>query len=218
MSTGGFSNPVAAGGGALVRDNMHSPNFVTGSTGWSIGQDGSAEFNNVTIRGVLTVPRDYQPRMTDMLAAPNFATVGSFVVFTLSQWEPCILKTFSNSAQVTIGFDGYNNNTAGSTLRLAIQTESSADGNPPWILENPFDIRDSATVSNNGLGSTGLQQGFYATDFYDGTGVTTPTPRPLTSNLAARPWIRVRAGWRISTGSAATTTIDSARLTVTPAF
>lgn len=42
-------NPVV-GGTALMRQAIRSPNFVTGSTGWSINQDGSAEFNNVVIR------------------------------------------------------------------------------------------------------------------------------------------------------------------------
>lgn len=36
-----------------VNQDMESSNFVTGSTGWYIGGDGSAEFNNVTIRGTL---------------------------------------------------------------------------------------------------------------------------------------------------------------------
>jgi len=42
-------NPVV-GGTVLRRAAIQSPNFVTGSAGWSINQDGSAEFNNVTIR------------------------------------------------------------------------------------------------------------------------------------------------------------------------
>jgi hypothetical protein len=42
-------NPVV-GGTVLRRAAIQSPGFVSGSTGWSINQDGSAEFNNVTIR------------------------------------------------------------------------------------------------------------------------------------------------------------------------
>jgi hypothetical protein len=154
--------------------------------------------------------------MTDMLSAPTFATTGSFVEFTLGEWDPCIFKTFSNAATVSVGFNGYNNNTATSTLRLALRTYSSTDGTPPWVLENDFDIRDSATVTCTAAGSVGFLQGFYATAFYDGISSTTPLPRPLTSDLAGRPWIRVRAGWRISSGSAATCAIERARLVVTP--
>lgn len=42
-------NPVV-GGTVLRRAAIQSPNFATGVSGWSINQDGSAEFNNVVIR------------------------------------------------------------------------------------------------------------------------------------------------------------------------
>ena len=42
-------NPVV-GGTVLRRAAIQSPNFVTGSAGWTINQDGSAEFNNLVIR------------------------------------------------------------------------------------------------------------------------------------------------------------------------
>lgn len=49
-----FSNPIV-GGTTLIRPAVKSPNYVAGSAGWSINQDGSAEFNNVTIRGTVTL-------------------------------------------------------------------------------------------------------------------------------------------------------------------
>ncbi len=51
----GFSNPITGGQGALARDQIKSPGFVAGSTGWSIFRDGSAEFNNIVIRGGTTI-------------------------------------------------------------------------------------------------------------------------------------------------------------------
>lgn len=48
----GFSNPIV-GGEDLIRSGIRSPNYVAGSAGWRIAQDGSAEFNNVLIRGTL---------------------------------------------------------------------------------------------------------------------------------------------------------------------
>jgi hypothetical protein len=44
-------NPVV-GGTVLRRAAIASPNYVAGVSGWTINQDGSAEFNNLTIRGV----------------------------------------------------------------------------------------------------------------------------------------------------------------------
>lgn len=56
-----FSNPVVGGeGGELVRDSIKSRNFQTGVSGWIIRRDGSAEFNNVLIRGGLIVTGDAQ--------------------------------------------------------------------------------------------------------------------------------------------------------------
>lgn len=46
-------NPVI-GSTILRRPAIQSPNFVSGSTGWQVNQDGSAEFNNLNIRGTFT--------------------------------------------------------------------------------------------------------------------------------------------------------------------
>ena len=43
-------NPIV-GGNVLRRQAIESPNYVPGVSGWTINQDGSAEFNNLTIRG-----------------------------------------------------------------------------------------------------------------------------------------------------------------------
>jgi hypothetical protein len=48
----GFLNSILAGV-TLVRESIRSPNYVAGVSGWAIKQDGSAEFNNATIRGNL---------------------------------------------------------------------------------------------------------------------------------------------------------------------
>jgi hypothetical protein len=43
-------NPVV-GGTVLRRQAIQSPDYVPGVSGWTINQDGSAEFNDLTIRG-----------------------------------------------------------------------------------------------------------------------------------------------------------------------
>lgn len=50
----GFSNPVIGGDGELVIDDVHSRGYANGVSGWSIRRDGSAEFNQVLIRGTMT--------------------------------------------------------------------------------------------------------------------------------------------------------------------
>jgi hypothetical protein len=47
----GFANSVIGGAAALIRAAIKSPNFVSGAAGWQISKDGSAEFNNLIVRG-----------------------------------------------------------------------------------------------------------------------------------------------------------------------
>lgn len=66
----GFRNAVV-GGINLVRAAIQSPNFVTGTTGWRISRDGSAEFNNATVRGTLEVGGSTPNPRIVILAVPN---------------------------------------------------------------------------------------------------------------------------------------------------
>jgi hypothetical protein len=45
-----FSNSIAAGT-ALARNAIKSPNFVHQATGWSVNQNGSAEFTGLALNG-----------------------------------------------------------------------------------------------------------------------------------------------------------------------
>jgi len=49
-----FGNPVI-GLEELIRSAIRSKNFLTGVSGWRIARDGSAEFNNVIIRGGIII-------------------------------------------------------------------------------------------------------------------------------------------------------------------
>jgi hypothetical protein len=214
-----FKNSIFSFGGNLAIQSIQSPNFVAGSQGWQVDKLGNAEFNNATIRGFLNLPSDYRARQSDMLSNPSFASTGVFVEWLVGQWGGFpTFQTNSNAALVTLGFSGYNNNSNVSTLRLAVRTYSGPAQNGPWTLENDFNANDAAVVTNTGAGVTAVMQGFFATSFYDAVSSGTPAPRALTSDLVNRPWIQVRPGWRISSGSAATAFIEQARLIVTPGF
>jgi hypothetical protein len=47
----GFQHDIAGGGGNLIVTSVQSPAYSPGSAGWQIRKDGSAEFNNLSIRG-----------------------------------------------------------------------------------------------------------------------------------------------------------------------
>jgi hypothetical protein len=50
-----FDNPITGGQGTLVRPQIKSPDYIPGVSGWIIRADGTAEFNNVTVRGEVLV-------------------------------------------------------------------------------------------------------------------------------------------------------------------
>lgn len=49
-----FADPIV-GGTTLIREAIRSPDYAAGTAGWSIDRDGSAEFNDATVRGTLEV-------------------------------------------------------------------------------------------------------------------------------------------------------------------
>lgn len=48
-----FSNPIIDGNNALVVPAIQSPDYIPGISGWIIRRDGTAEFNNVIVRGTI---------------------------------------------------------------------------------------------------------------------------------------------------------------------
>jgi len=48
---GTFGDPIVGGVGTLIRDAIHSRDYVPGVSGWSINKDGTCELNGVVIRG-----------------------------------------------------------------------------------------------------------------------------------------------------------------------
>lgn len=49
----GFKSPIAGGQGALLIPAIKSPDYAPGVAGWTVNRDGSAELNNVTVRGTV---------------------------------------------------------------------------------------------------------------------------------------------------------------------
>lgn len=70
-----FHNDITAGN-VLVREAIQSQNYVAGTTGWQIAQDGSAQFNNVSILGSLSTG----PAGTDHVEVPNGLAEVDFVL------------------------------------------------------------------------------------------------------------------------------------------
>lgn len=70
-----FSNPIV-GGTVLIRPAIKSPDYVVGTSGWSINKDGTAEFNEVTVRGDVHVGDNSNYVAIDPTPVPSI-TIGT---------------------------------------------------------------------------------------------------------------------------------------------
>lgn len=91
-----FQNPVVAGE-TLVVPAIQSEGFVSGSTGWRIERDGDAEFNDVDIRGELTVSN----ADGEVFIGPGGAGVGPTVRATAADGVRVSLDSFFGGVSFT---------------------------------------------------------------------------------------------------------------------
>lgn len=75
----GFSNSVLGGMSKLIRAAIQSPNFVHNLSGWTVNKDGSAEFNNLTIRGTF-MGTDYIANSTGLFFYSPSEAPGNLVL------------------------------------------------------------------------------------------------------------------------------------------
>lgn len=210
-----FGNPVV-GGVTLVRTDIESKGFVTGSAGWRIKRDGDAEFNSVTIRGNIALSDAYRP-VTSVYdssggGAPTWATVGSFVLFSNTAWGAVdVVVPASGRIRYDIKIIGMNNTNAASTLAVDLESLISSGGlyptAPAWVGPGTTDhvpnTADGALVASQVAANTSQQQ--------------TMTYLIL-DGLVPGTWYRFRPYWRIGQGGAANINfgILTQRFTVTP--
>lgn len=111
-----FNNAIVGGGNKLIRDNIESSNYVAGVSGWSINRDGSAEFQDVMIRGELDVPTMAGVESIQV-SQPAWGSAATFVEFTNAQW-PYIQYVLpaSNAIDVYTSFRGRSTATVGDSL------------------------------------------------------------------------------------------------------
>lgn len=85
---------------AMIEDQIRSDNFVSGSTGWAINSaDGSAEFNNIRIRGTATISRlAVEGAIEGSITVPN----NVLVTITHGQNRKVMLTTWSTDGIVSL--------------------------------------------------------------------------------------------------------------------
>lgn len=97
------ANEITATFALRATQVVQSTSYVAGTSGWSINADGTAEFNNVTVRGTLVAPYiDAQQANGVVGTAGTFETTAGSSLLGLS--SPAVNGTFEDST--TTGWTG----------------------------------------------------------------------------------------------------------------
>lgn len=180
----GFANPVMAGK-FLVRQVMQSVNFVTGVSGWAISRNGSAQFNNVTIRGGIviggtTLVYEGTPAAGNLIAsiasAPGTDPMGNPYQEGFTSYLPGVGYVQMIDGQVNFF------NTSGGVIMSLQQTDTGGlviTGGSGGYLAIPVPIADALTASEPGAASFGTAETWHTASLGSGwTGTAQYTARP----------------------------------------
>lgn len=162
-----FTDQIVAGIGVLIREFIQSPNYVAGVSGWSVMKDGSAEFNDLTIRGTVIITSgdailiyDGPPAVGNLLAALSGADgVDSFGNSYLKGLTFRDATTAITPSRITFGTDA---NFSAEILEdsggdLVIRGRSASAGPPAQlVLTEQSGATDGAVIT---AGTTSLQFG-----------------------------------------------------------
>ena len=135
-------NPVV-GGTALRRAAIRSPNYVAGLTGWTINIDGSAEFNNLTIRGTFK-GNDFILDATGFYLYSGAPALGNLI---LSVTAAAGTDPEGNTVPAA-GVTSYASSTQWSNLNAAVLSFQAAAGQP-----------SDAGIASNAAGQLVLESG-----------------------------------------------------------
>lgn len=124
-----FSNPVV-GGTTLIRPAIHSPDYVPGVSGWSINKDGTAEFNDVVIRGDLESD-NYVPGVSGWKLDKNGQAEFHNVIIRGGGTDVPIAIGASTDSQVLIG-------TTADVGYIQFPTNQAIEKDPTTLVAGPF--------------------------------------------------------------------------------
>lgn len=150
----GFSDPIVGGIGTLIRQYIRSANYVPGASGWTINQDGTAEFQDVTIRAdlsgsTLTIPAGAGPTderiVIDNTGIKAYAPGGTLVTEILPATYPLASDYITGETYPTHTIDLFSDG-----VTLIDKTNQFIDG-----LDFVFSASNGLSVVTNGLPNIG---------------------------------------------------------------
>lgn len=174
-----FDDPLT-GGTVLRRPAIQSPNFVHNTSGWTINIDGSAEFNNLTIRGTFN-GTDFIINSAGAFFYSGTPALGNLIASITTaagtdQFGNVYLA--GNTSYVVLNLVGQQNGTYAVTSGLAPQ-----NGFPAFFLKNlSVAGANSPPGMNAQQGSLG---GFMIVYSGQGTGNGTPSQIQLSDSQFA---------------------------------
>lgn len=147
-----FGNPIVGGAGSLVRQSIHSPDYVPGVSGWSINKDGTAEFNSTTIRGDLLVVGANDSRVWIHEATDGSATIELYVPSTDPLVNPGSIDgrlPFPDLPELRISGPSYGNTLPLNHASIGLRNNNTVD-------QSVIDIRaDQLTIGESTTGLSG---------------------------------------------------------------
>lgn len=158
----GFRSSILAGK-RLIREAIQSPNFATGSAGWEVRRDGSAEFNDIVIRG--------GTQQQGQVFVYNGTPAAGNLMLSIS--PAAGTDEFGNAYVAGEGLYGANGtltalNSAGDTVRL--RTDA-----PSYVSNNSSPGMELRPAGGTGLGASVTA---YDDGFTRGMLLQSPTPDP----------------------------------------
>jgi hypothetical protein len=197
----GFAHDIAGGQGNLVATSFQSPKFQHLVQGWQVTRDGSAEFNDLTIRGTF-FGTDFIINSAGAFFYSGTPAAGNLII---SVTTAAGTDTFGNAYKADVSVYGSNSSYAQlltSALpflaRLSLGTGNAFEATPATIMggvlgggttSNPFLEIDGPTVSGSPA-SQAFMQLFAATEdlsaeaqWYVQVGDTTATKHGIISIL-----------------------------------
>ena len=156
-------NPVV-GGTVLRRAAIQSPNYVEGVSGWTINADGSAEFNDVTIRGSLVGTTQFSysgpPAAGNLVQTSGIVTAGTDS-FGNNYLAGASSYSATNATSLDAGFiQLYSGSLAGGwTLQADIETDSSGDLILVCAGSGSIQLDSAVVFGAGGATGTGLPAG-----------------------------------------------------------
>jgi hypothetical protein len=113
-----FGNPVVGGqGGELIRESIKSPNYVANVQGWAVFRDGTADFNNVTVRGDLIVGTPPSPP-NPYIHATVLAGIPTIAVYDGVHTLPARIQGFNLGNEGGMVFDAGDTSVESTAIAL----------------------------------------------------------------------------------------------------